>query len=303
MWFDEHCAFGVVVIADLCCNPLLTFNEEMPERVRHDNAGKPKKLNLVSNITMMDRKAIHAQIATLSDKINYLNERLSEEKNLHPVEVDLLNGYARELQDMIESLGKVKPEFTVLKNEEPKAVVSQAEETPEPVAEPRRIERAVEKKTDFDVKPRQLIPEKKEAIKIPDDTEAFLEEEKTVPPLKMQPDAETPVKKKTTEKTQEKEQVSLNERFKKETTALADKLKGKKKSLKDSFDLNERYSFIENLFGGSAEQFNRALQDLGKCGSREEAEQYIKNAETKFAWSEKPDLAKRFSGHVLEMIG
>ncbi len=256
------------------------------------------KLNLVSNITMMDRKAIHAQIATLSDKINYLNERLSEEKNLHPVEVDLLNGYARELQGLIERLGEVKPEFTVLKNEEPKA-----EETPEPVAEPRRIERAAEKKPDLDVKPRQLIPEKKEPVKIPDDPESFLEEEKIIPPVKIQTAETTSIKKKAVDKAQEKEQVSLNERFKKETTAIADKLKGKKKSLKDLFDLNERFAIIENLFGGSAEQFNRAVQDLGKCATREEAENYIKTVETKFAWNEKPDLAKRFSGQVLEMIG
>lgn len=250
----------------------------------------------------MDRKAIHEQIATLSDKITFLNERLSDEKNLHPVEVDLLNGYARELQGLIESLGKVKPEFTVLKNEEPK-IVPQAEEKTEPVAELRRIEPAIEKKPEVELKPRQLIPEKKEPVNIPDDPESFLEEEKIIPSLKIQPAEEIVAKKKNIGKAEEKEPVSLNERFKKETTAIADKLKGKKKSLKDSFDLNERFAIIENLFGGSAEQFNRALQDLGKCSTREEAENYIKNVEVKFTWNDKPDLAKRFSGQVLEMIG
>lgn len=252
---------------------------------------------------MMDRNAIHAQVATLSDKINYLNERLSEEKNLHPVEVDLLSGYARELQVLIESLANVKPEFTVLKKEEPKKDTQQEEKT-EPVVEMRKIESpATTKKPEIDLKPRQLIPEKKQSEIVPDDPEAFLEEEKKTPVVQMPPPPEPAAKKKPAEQAQEKEQLSLNERFKKETTALADKLKGKKKNLKDSFDLNERYAFIENLFGGSADQFNRALQDLGKCATRAEAEQYIKNVEVKFSWSEKPELAKRFSGQVLELIG
>lgn len=251
----------------------------------------------------MDRTAIHAQIAALSDKIHYLNERLSEEKNLHPVEVDLLSGYTRELQTLIESLGNVKPEFTVLKKEEPQRETL-VEDKKEPAKELRKIEAAEVKKPEVELKPRVLTPEKKETEKIPDDPEAFLEEEKKSPIVHMPPPAESVVKKKSAEKPRDdKEQLSLNERFKKETTALADKLKGKKKSLKDSFDLNERYAFIENLFGGSAEQFNRALQDLGKCATREEAEQYIKNVETKFSWSEKPVLAKRFSGQVLELIG
>lgn len=244
---------------------------------------------------------IHAQIAAISDKIHYLNGRLSEEKNLHPVEVDLLSGYARELQMLIENLGNVKPEFTVLKKEEPKPDMP-VEENNEPVVELRTKEADVEKKPEVELKPRVLISERKEPVQITEDPEALLEEEKKTPEVKMQP-AETVAKKNSAAKKEaEKEQVSLNERFKKETTALADKLKGKKKSLKDSFDLNERYAFIENLFGGSAEQFNRALQDLGKCATREVAEQYIRNVEVKFSWNEKPDLAKRFSGQVLKMI-
>jgi len=52
----------------------------------------------------MDRTDVHQQIRELSDKINHLNENLFNSRKIHPVEIDLIKLYVRELTAMVDQL-------------------------------------------------------------------------------------------------------------------------------------------------------------------------------------------------------
>lgn len=244
---------------------------------------------MISNITTMERNDIHARINSLADKIKRLNGLLSNEGALHPVELELLHWYAREMKGSIEQLAAFKCD---LETETAEAQAAPASVSPAP-AEP--VKEQV-------IAPPAVMIEAEEKPEI-----AGMEKNETAESMAAQVVEEITVKKEMiiARKTgDEKKAVSLNEKFKRETKALSDRLKGaKKKSIKELFELNERYKFIEDLFGGSAEQFNKTMNELGKVKDRSEAEVYIENIRSKYSWEKKQALAGRFSEQVLEFLG
>jgi hypothetical protein len=235
----------------------------------------------------MERNDIHAQITTLAGKIRHLNELLANESSLHPVELELMHWYAREIKSRIEQLAAFKSDPEAENGEAQAApapvAAAPAEPVDEPVVEPPAVAEAEEK------------------------TEAVLDDEnETAGHMAVQVVEEITVTKETTiarKAGNEKKSVSLNEKLKKDFTVLSDKLKTtKKKNIKELFEVNERYKFIEELFGGSAEQFNKALNDLGKIKSRSEAERCIDNIRSKYGWEKKQALAERFTGQVIGFL-
>ncbi|GIV35121.1 MAG: hypothetical protein KatS3mg031_2656 [Chitinophagales bacterium] len=254
-------------------------------------------LNLISNIKRMDRTVIHQEIRILIDKIAFLNERLSEEKYLHPVEADLLDSYVRELQTLID---KIKAHRSVREDEE--SVASTAKhETEMPTSS------SAGRGENEEIKMHQHIldhiPDIQQVDELTQDSEDADTAGKAEQPHTLSAKSFQQGAGKKEEKEAAKKSVSLNERFRKDTTDLASRLStARKKNLKNLFDVNQRYSFITGLFGGSTEQFNKALHELAKCASREEAEAYIRKAELEFAWNEKNELAARFKNEVLQAI-
>lgn len=237
----------------------------------------------------MDRNSIHQQIALLADKISFLNGKLRQEPWLHPVEVDLLHGYARELSSMMEQLDKTTARLT---GEAP--------------AEPEKISVQPAVKTETEIK--TLLEKAETDTPVPEAVRQPLAA--TAPSHETlsasQPAEETVIKKRTVMRNVTAKQgktVSLNEKLRKETTPLAERLKSvKKKSIKELFDLNERYKFVQELFGGSSEQFNKVLHDLGKLTTREEAHLYLKEIEMKNCWQGKEAFSARFTERVLAFL-
>lgn len=225
----------------------------------------------------------------IADKIAFLNEKLAEEKKLHSVEHDLMSGYARELQGLIDKLFEARPELSVVKNEEPAANGKGA---------PTQEERDEEGK---EIKLHQRIAQQTEPAN-EEDPEAILEAEPAKPVMKIEATEEILIKKKVAVKQQKAEQVSLNERFRNETTPVSEKLKAKKKNLKEIFDLNERFTIIQKLFKGSSDRFNHFIHEAGRCASRDEAQVLISNAEVKFSWNENAELAETFRVKVMSLI-
>ena len=52
----------------------------------------------------MNRKALHLILKQVLDKIDRLNDNLREADELHPVEVDLLNAYVKEVVELKEKI-------------------------------------------------------------------------------------------------------------------------------------------------------------------------------------------------------
>ncbi len=271
----------------------------------------------------MSKKAIHEQIAVLTEKISYLNEKISNENKLHPVELDLLNGYVRELNQLViqlqaEKIELPKSESSVIIKEEK---IESTKEFPVTEVSDKKPEQKKEPETKKTPEPERIVqqqPETPEPVLTEDiilpepetveQVEVIVEEVKPLmEAVKHELEEEVIIKRKattTTVKEKQKEAVSLNERFKKDSNALADKLNvSQKKSLKDLFGLNERYTFISGLFGGSTEQFNKVMQELGKCASRDEAEKYLDEVKSKYSWGEKQqETAEKFTDSVLNTL-
>lgn len=253
----------------------------------------------------MDRNVIHTQIAMLAEKINHLNELLSKEDILHPVELDLLMSYEKELRSAVEEMARCKGELKkVVKKEERAEKIVSAHEKELQTVEPVALENE-------EIAMHQHILEKMEKVEQVLNSERAELKETMQEPLrenaKMESVEELLVRQKMPVYGQSKntKDLSLNERFRTETTPLSERLKGaRKKSIKELFELNERYKFIEELFGGSADQFDKAIGDLGKmAGKRSEAERYLESIRAKYSWEKKQALADRFAGQVLEFLG
>ncbi|HXH18193.1 MAG TPA: hypothetical protein VNJ07_03830, partial [Chitinophagales bacterium] len=197
------------------------------------------------------------------------------------------------LQNLIQQFGNDKNLFVLCKKNEP-------EETPAGGEKNKPLT------ADDEIKLHQHIIKSAEEVKLADDPEAAIEAKQAVVENLSNGAAEEIVfRKKSSHQpdSDSKKAVSLNEKFRKDAKALADKLHvSKSKTIKDLFDLNERYSFIQNLFGGSSDQFKKAMNDLSKCSSRQEAEVYIKNIEEKYLWKNQEKLAVRFTERVLKIL-
>ena len=227
----------------------------------------------------MERKDIHLQISAIIDKLSYLNKNLSEEKVALNVELDLLKAYANELQDLAQLLELQKSSLQ-LEAIEPEHATSE-EVSPEIAKQKIQKSGEVQNENDAQIeksKAEEYLPESENPAQYMISEESF-----------------------NTGKNDEEENVSLNEKFKMTSFELGDKLKfGEIKNLKDKIDLNERYVFIQELFEGDAEHFNKSLRQLDECNSVEQAQDYIKSMlEKKYSWEEKQKHALRFIELVL----
>jgi len=248
---------------------------------------------------MMDRTHFHKQIAILAEKIAFLNERLSKEQTIHTVETELLRGYAGELHHIIDEFAKYNSLSSRLTEEQavtPAACEMEKKITPEAKPDAAYITDEPVEKTSGKV----ILTDEITVTEVSKEKE--VEEAGKKPVVEANPVDKVAATSRATAK--EGKKISLNEKFRKEATPLAEKLKEiKKRNLKELFDINERYSFIEELFGGSAEQFRKAMNDLSKCTSLEEAEAYIKNTEMKYSWQDRNQaLVLRFTRQVLEVL-
>ena len=86
---------------------------------------------------------------------------------------------------------------------------------------------------------------------------------------------------------------------------------GEKKSLNDrlagdalKFGLNDRIGFVNDLFEGSAEDFNRVVSQLNTLGSLSEAQEFINtHVVPEYDWAANEETAKRFMASVKQRFG
>ncbi|MBK9511549.1 MAG: hypothetical protein IPO04_19930 [Cytophagaceae bacterium] len=63
-------------------------------------------------------------------------------------------------------------------------------------------------------------------------------------------------------------------------------IKKKIENIRGNISLNQKFLFINNLFGGNSQIFNQAIDELEVCGSFQEAkDQMLKKYMPQFKWN------------------
>jgi hypothetical protein len=87
------------------------------------------------------------------------------------------------------------------------------------------------------------------------------------------------------------ERPTLNERFRESSSSLADNHSNRRiESLKNSISINQRFSFINELFEGDNLTYYQTIKTLDEYNNPEEAKQYVtQEIASKFDWSKKQE--------------
>ncbi|MGI9542288.1 MAG: hypothetical protein ACR2MX_03460 [Cyclobacteriaceae bacterium] len=114
-------------------------------------------------------------------------------------------------------------------------------------------------------------------------------------------------KKEVTE-SDDREVISINQRFNQEKTSLNQRLKNEPKktladthrdkklaNLKESLTLNQQFMFVKELFSGDEVVFNQALDHLESCSSYQDATNFLKRSYSfKNQWDLESNVVKNF---------
>lgn len=90
---------------------------------------------------------------------------------------------------------------------------------------------------------------------------------------------------------------SLNERLKTGKTELGARLNGSVplNDLTKAIDINEKFLFINELFRGDRDMYDRSVKTINGCNSLEDAEYWIeRELKIKLGWQEKDDAVQQF---------
>ncbi|CAN5135120.1 hypothetical protein BH23BAC1_BH23BAC1_00500 [soil metagenome] len=98
-----------------------------------------------------------------------------------------------------------------------------------------------------------------------------------------------------------KEHLTLNEKFNTNTKpTLADILQKKKiDNIKKNISINQRFMFINELFDGKVDEFNKAVDELEVCTDYDEALKLLNNKyHKKYKWEKESEEVNEFLGIV-----
>ncbi|MCC7301099.1 MAG: hypothetical protein IT233_00505 [Bacteroidia bacterium] len=76
-----------------------------------------------------------------------------------------------------------------------------------------------------------------------------------------------------------------------------------KNELKSRVGLNDRFRFVNELFGGSSDEFNAALNQLESMKLPEEAEDYLDRLSEVYHWDKKGHACEDFTHLVQQYFG
>ncbi len=92
--------------------------------------------------------------------------------------------------------------------------------------------------------------------------------------------------------------TTLNDTLKKDSNTLLDKLQHEQlANIRTAINLNQKFLFINQLFGGNASEFNQALDKIEMCHSLEEIKRILQNEYApKYHWNAEEEAVKEFFG-------
>jgi hypothetical protein len=90
--------------------------------------------------------------------------------------------------------------------------------------------------------------------------------------------------------------VALNEVFSKRDTELVEVLSQPRiADLRKAISINDKYQYIDSLFRGDEDMFERSLKTLNNFSSYPEAQYWMQRELTiKLGWNDQDDLVQRF---------
>jgi len=104
------------------------------------------------------------------------------------------------------------------------------------------------------------------------------------------------IKEVTAAEIKEEENLSLNDRFTQPTESVADKMAtADYKNLKELIDINDRFLFIQKLFGGSYLAFEESVNQINNIANYSEALDYIDyKIKSNFDWDNNAEEVSKF---------
>lgn len=213
----------------------------------------------------MRRTDIHQQISEVTEKIQLLNRQLSQSTHLLKAETDLLLVYTRELQQLINQL---TPEADTSLFAEKKEVAY----TDNTLTETTRGK--THKASIADVEKDQKISDSPAKIASSQQAAAATPHAVSASPIA----------------------PSINERFKRNTVELGEKLQAQTgRHLKDFFSRSDRFMFVNELFNKESQHFEETIKLLNDMESWDEAFRFIEQElRNKFNWNKKQDIVDHF---------
>jgi hypothetical protein len=240
------------------------------------------------------------------------------------IELDLIMSNVRKVYETLLKLEKLNPPAIPLNVQEPEAVKTEspAEEAPTEIKEenldkekdtadltvgqnePEKVAPPVKKDPEQEVKP-QI--QETEPANVPLAKTTIIEEvvvEAPPPAETQQDDGMTGATEKEPVPEQPKTTLDL---FGEQTTTLADSLKDKPEKrvadklqgekvndIKSTIGINEKFSFINELFDGSLKNYEEALAKLNQCHSGEEAGRVLDELLESYSWEKENTTALSF---------
>lgn len=215
----------------------------------------------------MENQSSQAKIDELIEKINYFHSNILKKTKgeISEIEKEMVLSSLKELYEQVLFLNSSSSLTQEKKKSETSHTPQKSEKKPIIITEQFTEKQPAQKETT------QEIP-KEEPLK------------KTLPIVKK----EVSVSSQTNQ--------SLHEKFKKDGTNMSERLGSKPiNDLKSAIALNQRFSFINELFAKNTVEFDNAIKQLNNSKTMEEANNHINShLKTKFKWDEKSGTVKIF---------
>lgn len=248
---------------------------------------------------------LSAQIKTIEAHIIRLKR---DNYNIHALDVDMLLQKTREFYDSVIEMGLQVTTDDPKQNEKPTPIIEVEEEKPEDVSFEENEntithevneEEAIETDSHEDkgaqslFETDEIVEHKSEQTLEVEPQHEILEEEvatKTSDPVK-----ETPKEEPKKEKVQTTYDLfsgsgdnSVIEKFNKsEEKSIADKIQDTQiKNIREAIGINEKFLFINELFGGDMGRYNKILDDINELSTKNGVQTYLQELKVQFRWND-----------------
>ena len=212
----------------------------------------------------------------LINDLNALIDELKQLEGLAPIDRDILLEKIRRAYEVViertdsENVSKVSPAVENAHHMQPEETIVQVDTLP-----------AIESENVRSDKP-ESVSEKR--------AEEFSRSKKVTEPATLfdvSPDVEKPIPMSSVH-----EKISDNA----EDVSLADKLKKNPvEDLKKSIGINEKFSFINELFDGDLQSYNSTIDQLNNCSDLFSANQLLTSTAEKLSWEPDSETLKKLS--------
>lgn len=281
-------------------------------------------------IPLIEMDIFMSNIRKLYDDL-YLLDKLNKTPGFDPDKIR--SQITREPSIIFETGIKPKPVFEEPESEEPESKVKEVVPEPEPAAfepeifpEPAIIAESELKEKEFSTSETEIRSEIEFQISEPVTLEEFHQQEISSEPRSLKVQDEPEYKPVEIEIAEPRKPVPTppTDLFGNPTPTLADKFQAERKSVKDqltpngndnslgnrmqqsqisdlkaAIGINDKFLFINELFKGDLAGYNRAIENLNNCQSRDEAMKRLHEMRMQFNWSDNSNSFTRLSNFLM----